>query len=61
MAMKTLHAVERNRAEVNVAPLPLRLGTAVGSLFPALAENVQRRAISPEALRRIADAQRHKR
>ncbi|WP_286157447.1 SDR family NAD(P)-dependent oxidoreductase [Streptosporangium nondiastaticum] len=61
VAMKTLHAIERNRAEVNVAPLPLRLGSAVGSLFPAPAENVQRRAISPEAPHRIADAQRHKR
>ncbi len=61
VAMKTLHAIERNRAEVNVAPLSLRLGSAVGGLFPAPAENVQRRAVSPETLQHIADAQRHKR
>lgn len=61
VAAQTLRAIERNMAEVNVAPLGLRLSSAVGSLFPTLAETVQRRAVHPATLDRIAEAQRHKR
>ncbi|MET8679665.1 SDR family NAD(P)-dependent oxidoreductase [Streptomyces sp. NPDC004647] len=54
-------AIERDRAEVNVAPLELRLGSAVGGLFPSLAALVQRRAGADRAVRRIAESQRNKR
>lgn len=42
VAQGVLRSVERNLAEVDVAPLPLRVGTRVGSLAPELAAAVQR-------------------
>ncbi|WP_042430047.1 SDR family NAD(P)-dependent oxidoreductase [Streptacidiphilus anmyonensis] len=61
VADQTVRAIERNLAEVNVAPLGLRIGSAVGGLFPTLADTVQRRGADPATLHQIADAQRHKR
>lgn len=40
----TLRAIERDRAEVTVAPLELRLGSAIGGLFPRFAARAQRGA-----------------
>jgi len=57
----TLKAIERDRAEVNVAPLELRLGSAIGGLFPTLAAVVQRRAAPASLVQQIAQAQRHQR
>jgi short-subunit dehydrogenase len=54
-------AIERDRAEVNVAPVELRLGTAVGALFPDLAAKIQRRAASGSAVRQLVENQRDKR
>jgi short-subunit dehydrogenase len=42
VAQGVLRAVERNLAEVDVAPLSLRLGTRVGGVAPGLAATVQR-------------------
>jgi short-subunit dehydrogenase len=42
VAQGVLRAVERNLAEVDVAPLSLRLGTRVGGVAPELAATVQR-------------------
>jgi short-subunit dehydrogenase len=42
VARAVLRAVERNRAEIDVAPLSLRLGVTVGSVAPELAATVQR-------------------
>ncbi|MFH8370044.1 SDR family NAD(P)-dependent oxidoreductase [Streptomyces sp. NPDC018031] len=61
VAAATLRAVERNRAEVNIAPPELRLGTAIGGLFPGLAASVQRRAVRDGSLHRLAEGQRTKR
>ncbi|MGP4002350.1 SDR family NAD(P)-dependent oxidoreductase [Streptomyces sp. 8N706] len=61
VADATIGAIEGNRAEVNVAPLELRLGSAVGGLFPGLAARVQRRAGADRTLRQIVEAQRGKR
>lgn len=61
MAAATIRAIERNRAEVNVAPLELRLGSALGGLFPTLAERAQRSAGAGETSRQLADGQRDKR
>jgi short-subunit dehydrogenase len=56
-----VHAIERNRAEVVVAPLNLRAGAAVGGLLPELVANVQRRLGGDRISQRMAEAQRSKR
>ncbi|MER5970600.1 SDR family NAD(P)-dependent oxidoreductase [Streptomyces sp. NPDC002055] len=61
VAAATVDAIERDRAEVNVAPLELRLGSAIGGLFPGLAARVQRRAVADGTLRQIVESQRKKR
>lgn len=43
VARAVISAIERNRAEVDVAPLSLRLGSALAGLVPELAANVSRR------------------
>ena len=43
VADAVVSAIERNRAEVDVAPLALRLGTTFAALAPELAATVQRR------------------
>ncbi|MGW7689932.1 SDR family NAD(P)-dependent oxidoreductase [Streptomyces asiaticus] len=61
VAAATIRAIERNRAEVNVAPLELRLGSAIGGLFPSIAERAQRGAGAGDTSRQLADGQRDKR
>ncbi|HTU86831.1 MAG TPA: SDR family NAD(P)-dependent oxidoreductase [Solirubrobacteraceae bacterium] len=53
-----ISAVERNRAEVEVAPIPLRLGTAVASVAPGLSAAVSRRLGSEAIAARIVAGQR---
>ena len=43
MARAVVKAIEHNRAELDVAPLPLRAGTVLGSLAPGPAGAVQRK------------------
>jgi short-subunit dehydrogenase len=43
VARAVLNAIEHNRAEVDVAPLSLKLGAAFGGIAPGLAANVSRR------------------
>jgi short-subunit dehydrogenase len=54
-------AVERGRAEVDVAPLGLRLGTRVAGLAPVTLARVQRRLGSEKIADDLAEAQRDKR
>jgi short-subunit dehydrogenase len=54
-------AIERNRGEVDVAPLPLRLGTAFAGLAPELSANVSRRLGSDSIASEMAAAQADKR
>jgi short-subunit dehydrogenase len=61
VAAAVVRAIERNRAEIDVAPLPLRLGTAVASLLPELSGRVQRRLGSLEIAESMAEGQRDKR
>jgi short-subunit dehydrogenase len=61
VAHGVVHAIERNRAEVVVAPLNLRAGAAVGGLLPELVANVQRRLGGDRISQRMAEAQRSKR
>jgi short-subunit dehydrogenase len=61
VAAGVLRAVERNRAEVEIAPFGLRVGTAVGSVAPGLAAAVSRRAGSEKLSAAIAAGQVDKR
>jgi short-subunit dehydrogenase len=56
-----LHAIEDNRAEVVVAPLPVRAGAFAATLAPNLAARVQRRLGSASVSAALAERQRHKR
>jgi short-subunit dehydrogenase len=56
-----VRGIERNRAEVDVAPLPLRAGAWVAGAAPALIAAVNRRAGSDRVAGALAEAQRDKR
>nr|WP_272921484.1 SDR family NAD(P)-dependent oxidoreductase [Streptomyces sp. SID161] len=51
-------AIERDVAEINVAPLELRFLTRIASQFPGFAERVQRRAGAEKTVDAIVAAQR---
>ncbi|MFP1625125.1 SDR family NAD(P)-dependent oxidoreductase [Streptomyces sp. 5K101] len=51
-------AVERDVAEINVAPLELRLLSAVAGQFPGVAERLQRGGAAEKTLRQLVAAQR---
>ncbi|MFJ8160322.1 SDR family NAD(P)-dependent oxidoreductase [Streptomyces sp. NPDC096136] len=53
-----VRAVRHDRCEVNVAPLELRLLSAVAGQFPGFAERIQARAGLDAPVRRIVEAQR---
>ncbi|MBA9002182.1 SDR family NAD(P)-dependent oxidoreductase [Thermomonospora cellulosilytica] len=61
VARATLHAVERNRAEVDVAPLALRAGALIAQLSPGLNAWAQRRAGGTRITAALAEGQRDKR
>jgi uncharacterized protein len=61
VADAVVSAIERNRAEVDVAPLGLRVGTTVASLVPELAANVQRRLGADDLASTMETGQRNKR
>ncbi len=61
VAAAVLEAVSRNRAEVVVAPLGLRLGADLASLAPALAAGLQRIAGGARVARRVSEGQLRKR
>jgi short-subunit dehydrogenase len=59
VAGAVLRAVERNRAEVDVAPLGLRLGASLAGLAPGLAGTVSRWLGSEKIASELAAGQRH--
>ena len=61
VAAGVIRAIERNRAEVEVAPLSVRLGTAFGALAPELAAAATRRMGGDKVASDLAAAQRDKR
>ena len=61
VAAAVTHAIEHNAAEVDVAPLGLRLGARFASVAPELAAVVARRLGSQRVAHDMADGQRHKR
>jgi short-subunit dehydrogenase len=54
-------AIERNRAEVEVAPLGVRAGAVAGGLMPELVANIQRRLGGGRISESMAEGQRPKR
>lgn len=61
VADAVVSAIERNRAEVDVAPLAMRIGTTMASLAPELAANVQRRLGADGLASQMETGQRDKR
>ena len=61
VARATLHAVRRDRGEVDVAPAALRAGSVLAQVAPALAAAVTRRLGSEQIAARMAAGQRDKR
>jgi short-subunit dehydrogenase len=58
VARAVVRAIERDRSEIDVAPVSLRLGTAFAGLAPEAAAIVQRRLGATEIASRVADGQR---
>jgi short-subunit dehydrogenase len=61
VAAALVRGIERERAEVDVAPLGLRIGTHMAALAPVTAARIQRRLGSERIADALADAQRGKR
>jgi short-subunit dehydrogenase len=61
VARAVVQAVERNRGEVEVAPLGLRLGAGFAGLAPGLAATIRRRVGGDEVASGLAEGQRAKR
>jgi uncharacterized protein len=61
VAEAVVRGIERERAELEVAPLSLRLGTRFAELAPVTAARIQRRLGSERIADALADAQRDSR
>jgi uncharacterized protein len=61
LAAGVIRAIEQNRAEVDVAPVAMRLGASFASVAPALAASLSRRMGSANIAAKMAEAQREKR
>ena len=56
-----ISAIERNRAEMAVAPLPMRVGATIGGAAPGFSSAVSRLLGSERIAAQIAAGQRGKR
>jgi uncharacterized protein len=61
VAHAVLSAIERDRGEIDVAPIGMRVGAMVAGLAPDLASSFSRRMGSDEIARKMGAAQRAKR
>jgi hypothetical protein len=61
VAEGVMRAIERNRAEVDVAPLPLRAGAMAGGLAPELVASAQRRLGGDDVAAELTAGQASKR
>ena len=61
VAAAVIRAIERNRAEVEVAPLGLRLGASIASIAPQIAASVSRRMGGEKVANDLAAGQLDKR
>ena len=61
VAAGVVKAIERDRAEVEVAPIGMRAGAVAGGLLPELVANIQRRLGGDRIAESMAEGQRPKR
>jgi short-subunit dehydrogenase len=61
VARAVVQAIERNRGEVDVAPMSLRLGSVLAGLAPEISAAITRKAGSDKIVANMADGQRSKR
>jgi short-subunit dehydrogenase len=61
VASAVIRAIERDRAEIDVAPLALRVGASIAAVAPQLAESASRMMGSERIAGSLAHRQRHKR
>jgi short-subunit dehydrogenase len=61
VAKAVVQAIERNRGEVDVAPISLRVGSALAGLAPEISAAITRKAGSEKIVASVADGQRVKR
>ena len=61
VARAVTRAIERDRAELDVAPLPVRVGVTLGILAPSLFARIQRRGGADKLTQALAEGQRDKR
>jgi short-subunit dehydrogenase len=61
VARAVCRAIERDLAEIDVAPLATRVGARIGGMAPGLAARVQRMAGGDRVAQALAEAQRDKR
>lgn len=61
VAKAVVQAIERNRGEVDVAPISLRLGSAFSGLAPEVSASFARKMGSDKIVHQLADGQRSKR
>jgi short-subunit dehydrogenase len=61
VAGAVVRAIERDRSEIDVAPLSVRVGAAVAGLVPELAGRLQRRLGADQVAEAMAEGQRDKR
>jgi short-subunit dehydrogenase len=61
VAAAVIKAIEHNRSEIDVAPLGLRLGTAVAGVLPEVSGRLQRKLGSLDIAEAMAEGQKDKR
>lgn len=61
VAKAVVQAIERNRAEIDVAPATLRIGSALAGLAPEISAAITRKMGSDKIIHDLADGQRTKR
>jgi short-subunit dehydrogenase len=61
VAKAVVQAIERNRGEVDIAPISLRWGSALAGLAPEISATITRKAGSERLAANVADSQRTKR
>jgi short-subunit dehydrogenase len=61
VARATVQAIERNRAEIDVAPIPVRVGAAFAGLAPELSSRVARKLGAESIAEQMHAGQRDKR
>jgi short-subunit dehydrogenase len=61
VAKAVVQAIERNRGEVDVAPISLRFGSALAGLAPDISATITRKSGSEKIVHDLADGQRAKR